>query len=114
MWEGARLFRDAMSRASPAGTAVAEAVGPFISAIIATRNRASLLGQTLDALVAQTWPRQQLEIIVADNGSSDNTRELIEANGRRPDAPSIRYLYVAEAGKSNAVNAALRLARGEL
>jgi glycosyltransferase involved in cell wall biosynthesis len=88
--------------------------GPFISVIIATRDRAGLLAQTLDALIDQTWCREQLEIVVADNGSSDHTREIVEAAARRPKAPPIRYLYVAKPGKSNAVNAALRRAGGEL
>jgi glycosyltransferase involved in cell wall biosynthesis len=87
---------------------------PSISAIVATRNRAGLLVQTLDALVGQTWPREQLDIILAHTASSDNTRELVEGVARRPGAPLVRYIFVAEPGKSNAVNAALSIARGEL
>ena len=80
---------------------------PFVSVVIATRNRARLLTETLRCLIAQQWPREQLEIIVADNGSSDSTRAVVESVAARPEAPSIRYLYVAQPGKSFAVNAAL-------
>ena len=82
---------------------------PSVSIVIATRNRARLLTETLRSLVAQQWPREQLEIIVADNGSTDGTRAVVESVAALPDAPSVRYLYVAQPGKSHAVNAALDL-----
>jgi glycosyltransferase involved in cell wall biosynthesis len=87
---------------------------PFVSVIVATRNRAALLRQTLDAICGQRWPAERMEIIVADNGSTDDTRQVVESAGQRADVAALRYLYVAEPGKSNAVNAALQCARGEL
>jgi glucosyl-dolichyl phosphate glucuronosyltransferase len=86
----------------------------FVSVIIATRNRRTLLARTLDALLRQRWPADRFEIIVADNGSTDATRVIIERAAARPAAPYIRYLFVARPGKSHAVNAALGLARGDL
>jgi len=90
------------------------AVAPFVSVIIATRNRAVLLSETLEAVGAQGWPARQMEILVADNGSTDDTRKVVEAAGQSADGALIRYLYVAEPGKSNAVNAALKYARGDV
>jgi cellulose synthase/poly-beta-1,6-N-acetylglucosamine synthase-like glycosyltransferase len=87
---------------------------PFVSVVIATRNRAALLAETLEALAAQTWPRDRFEIVVADNDSSDGTFVMVDAARRRPEAPEIRYLHVATRGKSHAVNAALKEARGDL
>ena len=87
---------------------------PFASVIIATRNREALLGRTLDALAAQDWPSDRVEVIVADNGSTDRTREVVERAARRPGVGAIRYLHVAEPGKSHAVNAAFAHARGDL
>jgi glycosyltransferase involved in cell wall biosynthesis len=84
------------------------------SVILATRDREPLLAQTLEALAAQQWPRGDFEIVVADNGSTDRTRAVVEAAARRAGAPSIRYLYVGEPGKSHAVNRALTYATGEL
>jgi glycosyltransferase involved in cell wall biosynthesis len=83
-----------------------------ISIVIATRNRSVLLNGTLRALALQQWPREQMEIIVADNGSTDDTRIVVD----RASAAGlpVRYLYVAEPGKSYAVNAALRLTRGDV
>ncbi len=88
--------------------------GPFVSVVIATRNRAALLAQTLDALAAQWWPHDRIEIVVADNGSTDDTRSVVELAARRQDSATVRYLHVAEPGKSHAVNAALAAAHGDL
>jgi glucosyl-dolichyl phosphate glucuronosyltransferase len=87
---------------------------PVISVVIATRNRASLLGEALAALAAQRWPRDRYEILIADNGSTDDTRDVIEAAARRPGAPRIVYSYVATPGKSHAVNALLDAVTADL
>ena len=83
---------------------------PFVSIVIATRNRERLLTETLRSLAAQQWPPHRFEIIVADNGSTDGTRAVVESLAASEKAPAMRYLYVAQPGKSFAVNAALELA----
>jgi glycosyltransferase involved in cell wall biosynthesis len=85
---------------------------PFVSVIIATRNRERLLTETLRSLSAQRWPREQFEVIVADNGSTDGTRAVVEAAAGSPNGPAIHYLFVAEPGKSYAVNAAFEAVLG--
>lgn len=50
---------------------------PLFSIIIPTFNRAHLLARCLDSLVAQTF--KDFEVIVCDDGSTDNTAEIIEA-----------------------------------
>ena len=87
---------------------------PLVSVVIATRDRAALLAQTLEALSRQTWPHDRLEVLVADNGSTDGTRATIEGAAARPDMPAVVYLSVDEPGKSFAVNAALARARGAI
>lgn len=84
------------------------------SVVIATRNRQALLAQTLDSLASQDWPSDRLEVIVADNGSTDATSEVVTRLGRRCGAPLVRYLFVAAPGKSGAVNQALAIATGDL
>ena len=61
-----------------------------VSVVVATRDRASLLAQMLDALAAQTWPHGRLEIVVADNGSTDGTPGVVETAAARPDGPAVR------------------------
>jgi glycosyltransferase involved in cell wall biosynthesis len=82
------------------------------SVVIATRNRQALLAQTLDSLASQDWPSDRLEVIVADNGSTDATAAVISSLGHRCGAPLVRYLFVAKPGKSAAVNEALAIATG--
>jgi glycosyltransferase involved in cell wall biosynthesis len=87
---------------------------PYVSVLVATRNRQALLASTLDALLAQEWPRHLYEIVVADNGSSDETAAVVRLAASRRDACAVRYVFVQEPGKSRALNAALPLARGEI
>jgi len=83
------------------------------SVVIATRNRQALLAETLRALSAQDWPADAFEVIVADNGSTDDTPRVVAEAARRRGAPLVRYLFVPEPGKSMAVNEALPLANGD-
>jgi glycosyltransferase involved in cell wall biosynthesis len=87
---------------------------PFFSVVIATRNREALLADTLGALACQRWPGDRLEILVADNGSTDGTRSVVERATLRSPSTRIHYRYVGQPGKSNAVNAILREVRGSL
>jgi len=89
-----------------------ESVHTF-SVVIATRNRQALLAETLQALAAQDWPADAFEVIVADNGSTDETPRVVAEAARRRGAPLVRYLLVPEPGKSTAVNQALPLANGD-
>ncbi len=50
---------------------------PLVSVIIPTYNRADLIGETLDSLLAQTY--ENWECIVVDDGSSDHTDEVMQA-----------------------------------
>lgn len=84
------------------------------SVVIATRNRQALLGSTLKALAAQAWPAGAVEVIVADNGSTDCTRAVVADAAAQFGGASLRYLFVPEPGKSAAVNRALALASGDL
>lgn len=83
-----------------------------ISVIIATRDRAALLASTLDALSQQHALRDDLEVLIVDNGSRDNTAEVVEAAGRR--GLPVHYLYEPKPGKSHALNTAIARAKGQL
>lgn len=79
---------------------------PLISVIIATYNRASFLREAVDSVLCQTFP--DFELIVVDDGSQDNTREVLVSYGSL-----IRTLFQANAGLSAARNRGINAARGE-
>lgn len=77
-----------------------------VTAIIPTYNRAQYLGEAISSILAQTLPPAQ--VIVVDDGSTDNTLEITTAFG-----PRIEYLAKPNGGKSSALNVALPRATGE-
>jgi glycosyltransferase involved in cell wall biosynthesis len=79
------------------------------SLIIPTRNRARFLARTLAALRHQR--AADFEIVIADDGSDDNTREIVLAAQGELE---IRYLRRAKVGVAAARNAAIRAARGDV
>jgi glucosyl-dolichyl phosphate glucuronosyltransferase len=85
----------------------------MISVIVATRDRARLLESTLEALCRQDSPGCPVEILVVDNGSIDNTSEVVATAARRSPVP-VTYLTETKSGKSHALNTALEHARGDL
>lgn len=82
------------------------------SVVIATYNRALELGETLASL-ANLSPAGAWEVIVVDNNSSDDTRQVVEAWTKRFPV-ELRYLSESRQGRSPALNTAIRAARGSI
>ncbi|MBI5739850.1 MAG: glycosyltransferase [Nitrospirae bacterium] len=51
---------------------------PLVSVIVPVYNDAGRIGKCIGALMSQTYPGDRTEIIIVDNGSTDNTREVVE------------------------------------
>jgi glycosyltransferase involved in cell wall biosynthesis len=80
--------------------------------LIATYNRADLLGETLTSLARmRVAPRVRWDVIVIDNNSSDHTRQVVERHVSRFPV-RLRYLFEARQGRSSALNAGIREAEG--
>jgi glycosyltransferase involved in cell wall biosynthesis len=67
-----------------------------LSIVIPTRNRARLLQATLASILSQTLSKDNYEVIVVDNGSSDNTRAVCEDYDTR--FVNFTYLFDARPG----------------
>jgi glycosyltransferase involved in cell wall biosynthesis len=78
----------------------------MVSVIIPTYNRAAIVPASIESVLKQSW--KNVEIIVVDDGSTDDTRRVVEAYG----AP-VRYLHQRNAGVSAARNLGFANARGE-
>lgn len=86
-----------------------------ISIIIPTRNRARSLKPLLDSLaVVVTPPLTSVEIVVVNNGSTDETVNLLREEALIARPQELVVLEEQRPGKSNAVNCALCVARGDL
>jgi glycosyltransferase involved in cell wall biosynthesis len=72
---------------------------PQIAAIICTHNRDNYLGAAIDSLIAQEC--DDFEILVVDNGSTDNTKAVVES---RLSHPRFKYVYESVLGLSVARN----------
>lgn len=85
---------------------------PSVSVIIATYNQEHLVGEVLAGLEGQTW-RGPLEILVADNGSVDNTANVARLFCSR--LPGLKVISVTRAqGQCVARNDAVAIATGDL
>lgn len=84
---------------------------PAISVIVSTRNRAHYLGETLRTLAAQECAAPY-EVIVVDNGSTDETPALIDSWCRRDSR--FRTTRESRPGLSRGKNAGIRMARAPL
>ncbi len=71
-----------------------------------------MLARAIDSLAAQSLPAEQYEILIVDNGSTDNTPELVRKREGRYS--NLRYISEPEAGLSRARNAGLEQAHSAL
>ncbi len=80
----------------------------LVSVIIPTFNRAHLIRETIDSVLKQTY--QNFEIIIVDDGSTDNTAEVVKSYSD----PRISYFYQPNSGlPAKARNVGLTRASGE-
>jgi glycosyltransferase involved in cell wall biosynthesis len=87
--------------------------GPLdASIVIPTRNRSALLARTLERLRRQTHPRERYEIVVADDGSQDETPTLLGREESRGVIRQVRHEH--RRGAAAARNSGIRLSRGRV
>jgi glycosyltransferase involved in cell wall biosynthesis len=81
---------------------------PTVSVVIPTYNRSDYILEAIESVRTQTY--RDFEIIVVDDGSRDDTRELLSG---LIDEKTIRYVYQDNRSKSAARNHGVRLAEGK-
>lgn len=88
---------------------------PLLSVIIPTRNRVKSLKLLLESLAEPARIGiPETEVIVVDNGSTDETHRWLHAQHEQNQSGQLTILDEPRPGKSNALNRALSVARGEI
>src|SRR5688572_3590972 len=80
---------------------------PFVSIVINNYNYGRFLAASIDSALGQTYPRT--ETIVVDDGSTDDSREVIQRYAGR-----VRAILKANGGQASAVNTGFAACQGEV
>lgn len=80
--------------------------GPVASVIVTNHNYAPWLGEAIDSALAQTHP--EVEVVVVDDGSTDDSRDVITSYAGR-----ITTLLQRNAGQASAMNAGFAASHGD-
>jgi glycosyltransferase involved in cell wall biosynthesis len=80
---------------------------PTVSVVIPSYNSARFVGEAIESVLAQSY--EGFELIVVDDGSTDNTRDVVA----RYTDPRVRYVYQENQERSAARNRGIREARGK-
>ena len=81
---------------------------PLVTIIVPTHNRGQLISETIDSILDQT--HENLEIIIVDDCSTDNTEEVVRAYRE------VKYVYQAHEGnysQARAINIGLSISNGD-
>jgi glycosyltransferase involved in cell wall biosynthesis len=81
---------------------------PFFTVLIDTYNYGQYIEEAIASVLAQDFPAEEREILVVDDGSTDDTQERVQKFGE-----AVRYLRKANGGQASALNFGFEHARGE-
>jgi glycosyltransferase involved in cell wall biosynthesis len=84
---------------------------PQISVVIPTYNRGALIEKTVASVLAQDLPPEEVEVLIVDDGSTDDTWDVLQQ--LYGENPRIRLFHLENGGVARARNFGLQEARGE-
>ncbi len=82
---------------------------PFVTVLIDTYNYGHFIEEAIESVLSQDFPMEDVEILVVDDGSTDDTAERVKKYG-----PRIRYFYKENGGQASAFNLGISKAHGEI
>lgn len=85
---------------------------PFITLIIPAYNEGASISGTIQAVLDLKYKAGKKEIIVVNDGSTDNTQEVVERFAKK--YPELKLLNKKNSGKADSLNKAIEIAKGEL
>jgi hypothetical protein len=80
---------------------------PLASVVVTNYNYDRFIGETIESALAQTYPN--VEVLVVDDGSTDESRAVIESYGAR-----VTPVFKENGGMASAINAGFRASRGDI
>jgi cellulose synthase/poly-beta-1,6-N-acetylglucosamine synthase-like glycosyltransferase len=90
----------------------AAAVTPPVTVVIAAHDEAAVIGAKVRNVLAADYPSDRLRVLVASDGSTDATVDIVRSVAR--DDPRVEVLDLPRLGKARALNAAIDRADGEV
>ncbi|MBS1745641.1 MAG: glycosyltransferase [Bacteroidetes bacterium] len=81
-----------------------------ISIIIPTYNYANFIKDAIESVLQQDYPKDKIEIIVVDDGSTDNTKPVLQS---LINAGTVKYFYQENEGKASATRKAIQQSGGK-
>ena len=83
---------------------------PTISIVIPAYNEQGNISRCLDSILASDYPKKKLEILVIDDGSTDDTLKLAKQYEKR----GVKAFHKKNTGKANSLNYGIKRAKGEI
>jgi glycosyltransferase involved in cell wall biosynthesis len=80
-----------------------------VTVLVDTYNYGHFIEEAIESVLAQDFPREQMEILVVDDGSTDDTANRVRRYGDR-----VRYLCKTNGGQASSFNFGIARARGEI
>ena len=89
---------------------------PFVSILIPAYNEGVVIRRTIEAMLALNYPEERYEVIVINDGSTDDTGKIVAEFAKRHSIVKLVNVPKGEGGvgKSRTLNIGLRQARGEV
>jgi glycosyltransferase involved in cell wall biosynthesis len=82
---------------------------PLVTVLIDTYNHSHYIEEAIDSVLSQEFPADQMEVLVVDDGSTDDTAERVKKYGAQ-----VHYLRKPNGGQASAFNFGFARARGEI
>lgn len=86
---------------------------PLVSVIIPTYNGASTIRETIESVLRLDYPKEKLEVIIVNDGSTDTTKLVVEDVIKRNPKKRIKLVNQINKGKASALNNGIKHAKGE-
>jgi cellulose synthase/poly-beta-1,6-N-acetylglucosamine synthase-like glycosyltransferase len=87
---------------------------PSITIAIAAYNEEKTIIKTINSIAKADYPKEKIEIIVVDDGSTDNTADAVDSLIKKYKDFDIKLFSKKNGGKATAINVALEHAKGEI